>query len=300
MEKNDKKPARNAFSIADAGGEYEVAQTYADDMAKVIQDGSEAGIIKKIIHENEQYEIEKRLQSPETKTNKLFGLLGLVFLLIASTILFYFFPRKAPPEVIPVVNEFESIIFHDESVSIEVVGLQEEEIVVAIRDIVSNTGVKVGGVSGIYLTENGSPVGLRRFIALTKSSFVPDHGSEANLVSDKFLLGVVNGETKDLFILIKMRFLTDIFDSLRAWEEKMFAELHELFGAELTPEKKYLSTKPFQDVIIENKNARTLYDNEGAGVLTYVFADDSSVIISNSESAIREIMTRLASSKVKE
>ena len=35
-------------------------------------------------------------------------------------------------------------------------------------------------------------------------------------------MGVVKGETKDFFILFKIRDLADVFNSLRAWEKTMF------------------------------------------------------------------------------
>jgi hypothetical protein len=168
--------------------------------------------------------------------------------------------------------------------------------------------VKNGGVEGIYLTENKQPsvgIGLRRFIALIKSSFVP--GDNMFFVSDNFLMGVVNGKADTIrvsgdgfFILIKIRAAADIFDALREWEGKMFFDLSGFLGVSLSSDTNYLFTKDFEDGIINNKNARILYDKDGKIVLMYIFADDNSVIITNSQFAAREIMLRLASSKKKQ
>ena len=42
--------------------ENKIVETYAEDMAKVIENGQEGGIIKKIIHEEEERENSKTFQ----------------------------------------------------------------------------------------------------------------------------------------------------------------------------------------------------------------------------------------------
>ncbi len=100
------------------------------------------------------------------------------------------------------------------------------------------------------------------------------------------------------FILIKMRSLADIFEILRNWEGKMFQDLHGFFGVDLTADTKYLLDANFTDGIIQNKNARVLYDKEGKIVMMYLVADDNSIIITRTEKSAQEIILRLASSKV--
>ena len=62
---------------------------------------------------------------------------------------------------------------------------------------------------------------------------------------------------------------------------------------------KAYTAKDFEDGIVQNQNARILYDAEKKIVMMYIFADENSVIITGTESAAREIMLRLASSRVK-
>ena len=116
---------------------------------------------------------------------------------------------------------------------------------------------------------------------------------------DNFLAGISNKDTKDFFILIQMRSTTDVFDVMRAWEEKMFFDLHKFLGVELSPDTKYLLTKDFEDGIIQNKNARILHDTNGRIVLMYVYLEDGSLLVTNSEATVGEVITRLASARVK-
>ena len=276
-----------------------VVQTYAEDMAKVIQDDRE-GLIKKIIHGEQEHEANKMNLSPESKKNRLFMSLGLAFIFISLVTIVYFIFHKQD-NTVTLQTQFTPIIFNDQSTFLEVSTLNKDGVFNTILNAVKNTSVKAGGVDGIYLTENKKVVGLRQFLSLIKSSFAPNPDSV--FVNENFLLGVANNQSKDFFMIIKVRSVSDIFDSLRAWENKMFFDLHGFFGVDITPQTKQLLAAPFEDGIVSNKNARILYsidaDNNKKMVMMYVFADDNSIVITSTESSAREIMLRLASGQIK-
>jgi hypothetical protein len=129
---------------------------------------------------------------------------------------------------------------------------------------------------------------------------------DANLAKDKtgifgnnFLLGAADQDTKDPFILFQVKSFSDAFNEMRAWEAKMFYDLHDFFGVAVNVDTNYLLTKDFEDGIIQNKNARILYDSGGKIVLMYVFVDDTSIVIGNTEEAVSDVMLRLAASRIK-
>jgi hypothetical protein len=281
---------------SEVSGTHNIAETYADDMAKVIGSG-EVGMVKKIIHGEEEHEKEKKDLSPESKKNKLFIAASLVFWFLALFIFLFFLFFNKKINTVPVAKPFVPIIFNDKSTFWEVKDLKRDEIIETVFNEANTTKVKDGGVEGIYLSSDKKVINFRRFLTLTKSNLSLD-GISSDLVSDNFLLGVVNGQTKDFFILIKVRSIPDIFDSLRRWENKMFFDLHGFFGIEISPETKYLLTENFKDGIVENKNTRILYDKDNNIVMMYILADDNSVIITNTINAAHEIMLRLASSRV--
>jgi hypothetical protein len=281
-----------------------MVETYAEDMASVIGGGAEEGLIKKIIHGEEENEKEKKNQSPETKKNKVFMILGVLFLVIAlATVSFLILTRRA--STVPVAPSFTPIIFSDRSVSLEISGLKKDDIEKTVLNEVNATPVNAGGLEGIYLTENKQPVGLRSFITLIGSVFAPS--TNPLFVEDNFLLGVVKNQSDitptsgtGFFILLKVRSSTDIFDSLRAWEPTMLTDLHGFLGVNEGSDTSYLFTKDFEDGIVENKNARILYDNSGNVVLMYIFADDNSVIVTDSDNAAHEIVLRLSAGQIEQ
>ena len=275
-----------------------IVKTYAEDMAEVIENDTQ-GLVKKIIHEEEEHQAEKKNLSPESKKNKFFMLVSFLLIVLALFTLFFFFFKK-DTNTVPIEKQFVPIIFNDQSTYFEVSALNKDEIAQTVFNEVNNTKVKVGGVEGIYLTENKQIIGLRRFIALIKGNFIP--GDNPLFVNDNFLMGAVLTGLKstsptagDFFLLLKVRSTTDVFDSLRASETKMFSDLHGFLGINISSDTNYLLTKNFEDSIVENKNARVLNDKDGNPVLIYIFADDNSVIITGSANAAHEIMLRLAS-----
>ena len=204
---------------------------------------------------------------------------------------------KEEDPTVSIEEQFAPLIFNDKSIFLEVKDLKKEEITQTVFNAVNTVEIKPGGVGGIYLTSNKKVLGLREFLTLIKSNFTPD--ANPLLVRDDFLMGVVNNETKDFFILLKARSTADIFDAMRAWEGKMFFDLHGFLGVNISSETKYLLTANFEDGIIQNKNARILDDKEDEIVMMYILADDNSVIITSTENSAREIMLRLAASQVK-
>ena len=267
-----------------------IVETYAEDMAGVLENDKE-GLVRKIIHGEEKQEEEKEKFSPESKKNKIYMTVGIILVFVALAILFFFLINKKP-NTVSVAPQFVPLIFNDQMTYLEISGLKKDEITQAVLNEINATKVKAGGVEGIYLTENKQVIGLRRFIALIKSSFVP--ASNLLLVNDNFLMGSVD---KNFFMLIKMRETADIFNSLRIWEPNLFADLHGFLGINNTSDTSYLFTENFVDCIIENKNARCLYDKNNQIVLMYIFADNNSVIITGSLAAADEVMLRLAGSQ---
>jgi len=271
-----------------------VMKTYAEDMADVIEN-DQSGLVKKIIHEQEMRELEKKNVSPVSQINKVYIFLSFIFLTGALLTFVFLLVREERSSVI-VEPQFIPLFFNDKSVFLEVSDLPKEKIIESVLTEVKNTSVKSGGIESIYITKNKQIMGLRSFLGLMKSNLVlPD----ATLVNENFMTGVFKGDENGFFLLLKMRSFQDIFDNLKKWESKMFYDMHAFFGFPINTSTNYLLTKNFEDGIIKNKNARILYDQDGKIVMMYVFVDENSLAIANKIEVINELVTRLSSSQIK-
>ena len=61
-------------------------ETYADDMAKVIENDPEGGMVRKIIQGEEEHDAERKNLSPESKKNRFFMIAGVLLIGIATLI----------------------------------------------------------------------------------------------------------------------------------------------------------------------------------------------------------------------
>jgi hypothetical protein len=283
-------------------------QTLADDMAKALQNG-EGGMIGKIIKEQEYKEAKEKNASISSNKNILFTIIGIV-LVLATIILFVVITFYRDKVVNTTVEpKFVPVIFLDKTDFIDVTGFTKDKIAQAVSSQIKLTDVKAGGVEGIYLTKDKKIIGFRDLMTLISGNLPLD---KATFLSDNYLIGVSNivntnqteNETvtvpeKNFFILLQNRSMSDIFSAMRDWEDKMFFDLHGFFGLSINVDTNYLLQKDFEDGIIQNKNARILRDNEGKIVLMYVYANNTSVLITNSEDTSKEVITRLAASQVR-
>ncbi|MEK7588868.1 MAG: hypothetical protein AAB438_03560 [Patescibacteria group bacterium] len=299
--------------IKDKKTQAKFIETYTDDMMKVI-DQNEGGVIRKIIQEQEEHEALKENFSPQSKRNRVFLIFSLFFILCAVGAFVFLFLKK-DDGIVEIAPQFSPLIFTDKTKFLEIDKLSGEQIVEKIVNEANISELKPGGIHGVYLTLDKKIVGLSDFLKMIKSNLV---FTADNFVSDNFLLGVTSRVTNieveqdptkiapppttrggDLFILVKIRSFTDVFKEMRLWENKMFVDMHDFFSIPLTVDTSYLLTKSFEDDIIQNKNARVLRDKDANIVMMYVYADDNSIVIANTEESTREVIIRLVGSKVK-
>src|SRR3989344_201643 len=132
--------------------EHKFVHTYAEDMAGVIK-SDQGGLIKKIIHGEEEHDQERKNMSPALRKNKIFLSTSIILLLLSAGILISFLFRDELKTVF-IEPQFTPLIFNDKNTFLEVAGFDKEKIAQIVANQVSATEEKDGEVEGIYLTEN--------------------------------------------------------------------------------------------------------------------------------------------------
>jgi hypothetical protein len=290
----DQPIPQNNIPIKSSKIKEDMVETFAGDVAGAIEE-SHGGLVKQLIKEEETRDAEKIAELPEYKLNNIFMIGSLLLFILAGGIIFYFIPAKTAPAPV-VLNMPPLMIFTDQNTDVDLSDLNANEVLQKINDASRDSLVKRGGIEGFNLKKSGQLVGLRKFVEITESNFVP---GSLDFVADNLLVGTMNiDDTRHgTFMIIKARSMQDIFGPMRLWESKIFADLHDMFGVNLNADTSYLSSKEFDDEIIENKNARVLHDKDGKIVLIYIFADDTHVVITDDNDLIHEVITRLAGSR---
>lgn len=270
-----------------------VVHTFSDDMVNSLgenQDGSLRQLIKEQ-EEREEYVASMSLQSPE---NKVF--IGISTALIFLSLLglgYIIFVRNS--QSVFVEKQFSPIIFVDRTQFVPIDNLKKDQVINTLKGALTLSTVREGAIDGYYLTENKKILDLTKFAEITAPN-LPN--ALLDIADPSFLVGVVKTTKNETFVLIKVKSFEDVFVEMQKWEDKMFLDLHDLFGLPLGKENNALLNEDFEDGFVDNKNARILYHPNGTIALMYVYANDTSIIITRSNLAAREVMRRLAGSAI--
>ncbi|MFN4181152.1 MAG: hypothetical protein ACK4FA_00440 [Candidatus Paceibacteria bacterium] len=270
-----------------------VVHTFSDDMVGALGD-NQGGSLRALIEAEEEREKEKEAMSPNTPENKMFIVMSTLLLIFSLAGLVYVLWQRGD-NVTSRESQIRPVIFVDRTQFVPVDNQNGEKAVGTLRSAVALSSVKQGGIEAYYLTRSKKVLGMDSFAEIT-------FGSAPKAIFDlteNLLVGSVRLSKNEPFVLLKVRSFQDIFPEMSIWEEKLFYDVHDIFGMPLGKENNYLLNKKFEDGFVQNKNARILYRDNGTPALMYIYADDTSVIITSSEQAAREVMRRLSTGDIR-
>jgi hypothetical protein len=109
-------------------------------------------------------------------------------------------------------------------------------------------------------------------------------GSFIRSLDAKMMIGALKqGDTTSPFVILQTDSFEAAFAGMLAWEPGMQGDLAPLFTK--------TGTNAFVDRAIENHNVRTKEDPAGKTILIYAFVDQSTILITDSEAALLELIS---------
>lgn len=266
------------------------AHTLTEDILHTVE-GGKLGAVKEIIDAEEQKEMEKKNFSPTANKNTMYIVLGVLLLLSGVFIAYYFTTKIMNNQSIFSANQGpKDILRSEQNINVDISNLYKLEASRAVYEASQKSAITKGQLARIIIINNGNLVTLPGLLKALDGNFSPS--SEFG-ISENFVFGVVSSDAKYPFLMVNITNINKAFPKIQNWESKMFLDLYGLFGFDLDSEKRYLLNKPFEDVIVKNKNARALLDEDGGFVFMYVFANDNTMIFSTSHEAVEEILERI-------
>lgn len=126
-------------------------------------------------------------------------------------------------------------------------------------------------------------------------------GALTRSLSKDMLIGSYTQKNNDpkLFILWETTDYDQSFAGMLEWENGLFADIFLFFDETLNKNYEYFVSKKWEDLLIDNNDARVLRDIEGNPVLYYIFLDRSVFLLANDLPTIREITSRLRTENLK-
>lgn len=279
-----------------------VLRTYNSDVADAIRN-DEGSIIKIALAEKEKRETEAIYKEAEgTKTSKVFLVIGGVILIVAAIVGSYFlFQKKKEKETpLPIPGNIETFITYNTYSYIDITDVTNT--VELLDSIKKQESTDSGLIKALFLerkiNDTSEFLTSNNFLSLIKAS---TPGALTRSLPDKYLLGKysnlnsTNEQSKSaMFLILQISDYPQAYASMLDWEKTMLIDLYTLFSIEIIePDDDNLFEKPWKDIIVNNKDTRVLYKDNGEAILYYVFINKNSLVITGNLEALKEIITRL-------
>lgn len=282
--------------------EMKVLRTYSSDMAEAVRT-NEMTVIKIALAEKEKREREALYKKAEgTNTGKLFLVIGGIVLIAGAIFISYFFMQKKEAGVTPqaTMSNIETFISYDSKLLIDTTEIED---VNELFNLVKKELTGMGMIQSFFFTKKTSAestptlLTTKNFLSLLQTT-APE--SLIRSLTDKYLFGkysngkIINENNKQAFFLIFQT--TDYnlaYASMLSWEKTLLKDLYTMFGIEISRDDTAIFEKQWKDIVINNKDARVLYGNNGEEILYYVFVNKNNFVITNSIEALKEVISRL-------
>lgn len=276
--------------------DLQVLETYSSDMAEAVRE-KEMSVIKIAMAEKEKREREEIIVVPgESSVSKFFLIFFGIILLLGSIAGLYYFTqiKNKPVAQVVVVKEIKTIIPYDEKSSIDIT---DKNNISGITNIIQSEKSKVGkskSIRAILLTETINNVAqllpLKDILSLTASNIPP---VIFRSLSGEYMLGVFTDTTTkpSLFLILKTNNYDITYAGMLDWEKTIPNNLKNLFSG--SQDASVGTDGIFKDTLINNKDARVLYNSNGDGILYYLFTDKNTLVVTDSADTAKELIARL-------
>jgi hypothetical protein len=275
-----------------------VLRTYTSDMADAIRT-NEVSVIKIALAEKEKREREEVYAEAEgTNTSKTFLVIGGIVLIAAAIFGSYFLIKQknlkdAPKNLIKTIDTF---IAYDAYQNIDMTNIKNtDDLSVAIKN---SPLLSLGSVKALFPTLNVSEIITSQKLLSTIGANPP--GALSRSLSDKYLLGkysnknaVADGTGYTAFIIFETTDYNLAYASMLDWEKNILKDVFVLFNISIPETSSSLFYKSWQDIVVNNKDARVLYGENGEAILYYAFVNKNNFVITSNIETLKEVISRL-------
>lgn len=172
-------------------------------------------------------------------------------------------------------------------------------------ELVSSAQIPAGEMREIVLTKTveGGKTRVTPQEILTKIGLtIPDNLSRS--LTSTWMAGIYRGPdatTNTAFIILTTDFFQNAFSGMLKWEPTMVDDIASLIpkapintSSTSTPIQSFFSIQGrYEDSVLKSKDVRSFRDNAGNIRLVYSFIDQKTLVITQNEDTLREIMTRI-------
>lgn len=310
---------------------HPIIRTFESDAAMVLQKKKASVVNIAIAESKKQHNTEsigtRAVKETVSSVTKL--LLALIFIAGGGAVFYYLYTQGLFSQSAPIVQApvIPSIIKADSQMEINI--SKQADVAQAVVNARTASSLPVGSITHVYFTQN---VGEQTEFIDTRGFFliINSHAPDSLIRSlrPEFMFGFHESLANEPFLILKTDSFQNTFAGMLAWEEVMLDDVDGLFtpintnlneSIEVIPgipssaetgtstdatstelvvqeytTKDFLDPKAFfEDLVIRNKDVRVLQSTANQTLLLYTFTDPQTLVITSSESTLREVLDRI-------
>ncbi|NTV22685.1 MAG: hypothetical protein HGB03_03970 [Candidatus Yonathbacteria bacterium] len=283
-------------------------RTFESDVAEAMR-SQKPSMVQSVLAEHRISEEKAEVAIVEKKKNNAFVYGAIALLILGTASLgvggwYWYTQTFSNGETSRTTLEVPALFSTEGKKEISANGLEEASVRNAIKNTILNTDMFIDSISQLYVTEQSvgldgtssvTVVQTERFLSLIGSS-MPSWLARSFGPIYELGVHVWNGNQGFLVFTTTNDLFDNAFSGMLKWEPSMARDLIPMFGISVDQS---VFEKQWEDVIIKNRDVRSLKDMSGNIVLLYTFYDKETLIIATSPDTMDEIVNRIIQEKRK-
>jgi len=275
-------------------------RTYSADIASIMKK-EKGSIIKIALAEQKRQKSYEDKQNPTSTKNLVVIFLGIIF--IISGIMIFVFSILNKTKSVPISSPISvsGLFYFENQAQIDITNQTRGNFYNIIHENINADYASNETITNLFIinqiSNNRIPANIHTFFNKL-GIIIPEKTS--NILTGNFMIGVHKIEnTGNLFLVLKTKNFNETFTGMREWEVSMLNDLVRLFRISSDDFTGDIFNRNFQSGVLFNKQARNLFDTDGRLILTYVYIDDNTVLITKNNATVAEVIKRTTSQSIK-
>ncbi len=277
-------------------------RTYRDDVSRLVQKKGTSYLSMATA------EYERRGGTAPKRTGKprVFAFLSVILIIMGVGAISYIsFKPKIPASGVTVGQAPKALVFVEAASEADVTGQNSVQLIAALKAKQNAITEPPGIVTHVYLTketDGGKKALTTNEFLRTVSTNLP--AALLRTFSDNFMFGFYGTNIGNHpFLILKTNSYEQTYAGMLAWEPFMREDISFLVAiaaidapseaSGTTTTAVITSENTFVDRVVKNKDTRVLFNRDGSVALIYALPDTATVVITNNETTLNTIVSRL-------
>lgn len=282
-------------------------RTYARDIANLVSKGV---TLTDVALSEQKRDSTRKAQAPTTKkrgsNSRIIVPIAIILILIGIAVVVgsFFVGEKTDPQIVAL--NVSPLVFANSQEEVSIAGLDRIKIMRKINQKRASVENSLGSITNLYLTNEEA--GVKRLV--TTEEFLEKIEIKATqafkrALGDNFMFGVHSFDGNPAYFLFEVDSFDNVFSEALNWERFMLDDLWVMLynrkpqESTLAQDGESIFNEGFKDVVVKNRDARVLIDENNETILIYSFPDRKHLIIATSESTLIEVVSRLTTGRFK-